>query len=60
MRRRARRKPYRRLNAEVKKILAQPETRQRLLSWFESAGGSPVALAAFEKQERASGSAHPG
>ncbi len=42
-----------RLNAEVAKILAQPETRQRLLQLgFEPAGGSPEALAAYEKQER--------
>ncbi|MDP1964466.1 MAG: tripartite tricarboxylate transporter substrate binding protein [Reyranella sp.] len=43
-----------RLNAEVAKILAQPETRQRLMQLgFEPAGGSPEALAAYEKQERA-------
>ena len=43
-----------RLNAEVMKILALPETRQRLLSLgFEPAGGTPAQLAAFEKQERA-------
>jgi tripartite-type tricarboxylate transporter receptor subunit TctC len=42
-----------RLNAEVTKILAQPETRQRLLQiGFEPAGGSPQDLAAFEKRER--------
>jgi tripartite-type tricarboxylate transporter receptor subunit TctC len=42
------------LNAEVMKILAQPETRQRLLQiGFEPAGGSPEQLAAYEKQERA-------
>jgi tripartite-type tricarboxylate transporter receptor subunit TctC len=42
-----------RLNAEIAKILAQPETRQRLLQiGFEPAGGSPDALAAFENQER--------
>ena len=41
-------------NAEVAKILAQPETRQRLLQLgFEPAGGTPEQLAAFEKQERA-------
>jgi tripartite-type tricarboxylate transporter receptor subunit TctC len=41
------------LNAEVAKILAQPETRQRLLQLgFEPAGGTPAELAAFEKQER--------
>ena len=43
-----------RLNAEVTKVLAQPETRQRLMQLgFEPAGGSPEALAAYEKQERA-------
>jgi tripartite-type tricarboxylate transporter receptor subunit TctC len=43
-----------RLNAEVAKILALPETRQRLLQLgFEPAGGTPEQLAAFEKQERA-------
>ncbi|MBM3648079.1 MAG: tripartite tricarboxylate transporter substrate binding protein [Alphaproteobacteria bacterium] len=42
-----------RLNAEVAKILAQPEARQRLLQiGFEPAGGSPADLAAFEKRER--------
>ncbi len=42
------------LNAEMAKILAQPETRQRLMQLgFEPAGGSPEALAAYEKQERA-------
>jgi tripartite-type tricarboxylate transporter receptor subunit TctC len=42
-----------RINAEVAKVLAQPETRQRLLQLgFEPAGGSPEALAAYEKQER--------
>lgn len=42
-----------RINAEVTKILAQPETRQRLLQiGFEPAGGSPQDLAAFEKRER--------
>jgi len=42
------------LNAEVARILAQPETRQRLLQLgFEPAGGSPEILAAYEKQERA-------
>lgn len=42
-----------RVNAEVVKILALPETRQRLLSLgFEPAGGSTQQLAAFEKQER--------
>jgi tripartite-type tricarboxylate transporter receptor subunit TctC len=42
-----------RINAEVAKILAQPETRQRLLQiGFEPAGGTPEELAAFEKRER--------
>jgi tripartite-type tricarboxylate transporter receptor subunit TctC len=42
-----------RINAEVTRILAQPETRQRLLQiGFEPAGGSPQDLAAFEKRER--------
>jgi tripartite-type tricarboxylate transporter receptor subunit TctC len=42
-----------RLNAEVTRILAEPETRQRLLQiGFEPAGGSPDELAAFEKRER--------
>jgi tripartite-type tricarboxylate transporter receptor subunit TctC len=41
------------LNAEVTKILAQPETRQRLLQLgFEPAGGTPGYLAKFEGQER--------
>ena len=41
------------LNAEVTKILAQPETRQRLLQLgFEPAGGTPASLAKFEGQER--------
>jgi tripartite-type tricarboxylate transporter receptor subunit TctC len=42
------------LNAEVTRILAQPEIRQRLMQLgFEPAGGSPEQLAAYEKQERA-------
>jgi tripartite-type tricarboxylate transporter receptor subunit TctC len=42
------------LNAEVTKILAEPETRGRLLQLgFEPAGGTPDHLAAYEKQERA-------
>ena len=42
------------LNAEVAKILAQAEVRQRLMQLgFEPAGGSPEQLAAYEKQERA-------
>jgi tripartite-type tricarboxylate transporter receptor subunit TctC len=42
-----------RLNAELTRILAQPETRQRLLQiGFEPAGGTPQDLAAFEKRER--------
>jgi len=43
-----------RLNAEVVKILAQPEIRQRLLQLgFEPASSTPEQLATFEKQERA-------
>ena len=43
-----------RLNAEVAKILALPETRQRLLQLgFEPVSGTPEQLAAFEKTERA-------
>ena len=43
-----------RLNAEVAKILAQPETRQRLLQLgFEPTSGTPAELADFEKKERA-------
>jgi tripartite-type tricarboxylate transporter receptor subunit TctC len=43
-----------RLNAEVAKVLAQPETRQRLMQLgFEPAGGLPEVLATYEKQERA-------
>ena len=42
-----------RLNAEIAKILAQPETRQRLMQiGFEPASGTPEQLAAFEKRER--------
>ena len=42
------------LNAEVTKILAQAEIRQRLMQLgFEPAGGSPEQLATYEKQERA-------
>ncbi|MFO1080624.1 MAG: tripartite tricarboxylate transporter substrate binding protein [Reyranellaceae bacterium] len=42
------------LNAEVGKILARPETRQRLQQiGFEAAGGTPAALASFENRERA-------
>jgi tripartite-type tricarboxylate transporter receptor subunit TctC len=41
------------LNAEMAKILAQPETRQRLLALgFEPAGGSPQQLADFGRAER--------
>ncbi len=41
------------LNAEVTKILAQPEARQRLLGLgFEAAGGTPGSLAKFEQRER--------
>ncbi|MFM8533265.1 MAG: Bug family tripartite tricarboxylate transporter substrate binding protein [Acidimicrobiia bacterium] len=43
-----------RLNAEVAKILALPETRQRLMQiGLEVTSGTPAQLAAFEKQERA-------
>ena len=43
-----------RLNAEVMKVLAEPEARQKLLSLgFEPAGGTPDQLAAIEKTERA-------
>ena len=42
-----------RLNAEVVKILALPEIRQRLLQLgFEPTSGTPEQLAAYEKQER--------
>jgi tripartite-type tricarboxylate transporter receptor subunit TctC len=41
------------LNAEVMKILAQPEARQRLLQLgFEPAGGTPEQLADFGQRER--------
>jgi tripartite-type tricarboxylate transporter receptor subunit TctC len=41
------------LNAEVAKVLAQSEARQRLLGLgFEAAGGTPGNLAKFEQQER--------
>ncbi len=43
-----------RLNAEVIKILALPEVRNRLLQLgFEPTSGTPEQLAAYEKQERA-------
>ena len=43
-----------RLNAEMAKILAQHETRQRLMQLgFEPTTGTPEQLAAYEKQERA-------
>jgi tripartite-type tricarboxylate transporter receptor subunit TctC len=43
-----------RVSAEIAKILAQPETRQRLMQiGFEPASGTPETLAAFEKRERA-------
>ncbi|WP_428665174.1 Bug family tripartite tricarboxylate transporter substrate binding protein [Reyranella sp.] len=43
-----------RLNAELVKILAQPEIRQRLLQLgFEPTSSTPEQLATFEKQERA-------
>ena len=42
------------LNAEVTKVLAEPEARQKLLSLgFEPAGGAPDQLGSFEKSERA-------
>jgi tripartite-type tricarboxylate transporter receptor subunit TctC len=42
------------LNAEVMKVLAEPEARQKLLQLgFEAAGGTPDQLGAFEKSERA-------
>lgn len=42
------------LNAEMVKILAQPETRQRLLQLgIEPAGGSPDRLRSFADKERA-------
>ena len=42
------------LNAEVMKVLSEPETRQKLLQLgFEPAGGTPDQLAAFETSERA-------
>ena len=41
------------LNAEVTKILTQPEARERLLQLgFEPAGGTPKSLAKLEAQER--------
>jgi tripartite-type tricarboxylate transporter receptor subunit TctC len=43
-----------RLNAEVMKVLAEPEARQKLMSLgFEPAGGTPDQLGSFEKSERA-------
>jgi tripartite-type tricarboxylate transporter receptor subunit TctC len=43
-----------RLNAEVVKVLAEPEARQKLMSLgFEPAGGTPDQLGSFEKSERA-------
>jgi tripartite-type tricarboxylate transporter receptor subunit TctC len=42
-----------RLNAEVAKVLAQPDVQQRLLQLgHEPVGGTPAELAAFEKSER--------
>lgn len=42
-----------RLNAEVTKILAQPETRERLLALgHEAAGGTPQQLGDFARAER--------
>jgi len=41
------------LNAEVMKVLAEKESRDKLLSLgFEPAGGTPDQLATFEKTER--------
>ena len=41
------------LNAQMQKILAQPETRQRLLGLgYEPAGGTPQQLAEFGRAER--------
>lgn len=41
------------LNASLNKVLAQPETRQRLLDLgFDPAGGTPARLAAFAVNER--------
>lgn len=41
------------LNAALNKVLAQPETRQRLLDLgFDPAGGTPARLAAFAVNER--------
>jgi tripartite-type tricarboxylate transporter receptor subunit TctC len=43
-----------RLNAEVSKVLAQPDVQQRLLQLgHEPVGGTPAELAAFERAERA-------
>ena len=40
------------LNAEMQKILAQPETRQKLLALgYEPSGGTPEQLAAFGRAE---------
>ena len=42
------------LNASLNKVLARPETRQRLLELgFEPAGGTPAQLAEFARGERA-------
>jgi tripartite-type tricarboxylate transporter receptor subunit TctC len=41
------------LNAEIMKVLAEKESREKLMSLgFEPAGGTPDQLAAFEKTER--------
>ena len=41
------------LSAEMQKIMAQPETRQKLLSLgFERGGGTPEQLAEFGRAER--------
>jgi tripartite-type tricarboxylate transporter receptor subunit TctC len=42
-----------RLSAEMQKIIAQPETKQKLLALgFENAGGTPQQLAEFARAER--------
>jgi tripartite-type tricarboxylate transporter receptor subunit TctC len=42
-----------RLSAEMQKIIAQPETKQKLLQMgFENAGGTPQQLADFARAER--------
>ena len=42
------------LSKELTRILAEPETRQRLLQiGLDPMGGTPASLAEFEKKERA-------